>query len=320
MRDLAYYIKCFKKLHRATVFGGAPHKPILLLSVLEAFERGFITSRYIYITPELIAFFRGYWKHLVTTEHKCNFALPYFHMRSEPFWRLIEKPGNIIPSTKSKSIKSFKSLLSTCECAVIDPELFLLLSGPKTREILRQTLLRCYFTVSIKSVKYGYEYLNYIVTSILSSPSAEYRIDYEKATDNDSEGREEEEFIRGTYFKKEVKRIYSNTCCITGLGINTDHHFSLIDACHIYQVSISHDDTVTNGIALCPTMHRAFDRGLVTITPDYRVEVSSCFEEVSSCGHSIKIFHGKKILLPFDKTLYPSAPNLEWHHHTRFRG
>ncbi|MFC4198185.1 HNH endonuclease [Pedobacter jamesrossensis] len=30
--------------------------------------------------------------------------------------------------------------------------------------------------------------------------------------------------------------------------------------------NVSHNDKVTNGIALCPNLHRAFDRGLVSIS------------------------------------------------------
>ncbi|WP_379661331.1 HNH endonuclease [Pseudopedobacter beijingensis] len=43
------------------------------------------------------------------------------------------------------------------------------------------------------------------------------------------------------------------------------HHF--IDACHIIPFSLTHDDRITNGIALCPNMHRAFDRGYRYSTP-----------------------------------------------------
>jgi putative restriction endonuclease len=49
---------------------------------------------------------------------------------------------------------------------------------------------------------------------------------------------------------------------------------TMVDACHIVPFSISYDDTITNGLALCPNLHRAFDRGLIAISDDYRVVVS----------------------------------------------
>ena len=49
MKSLNYYITLFTKLKRAHQFGGAPHKPVLLLSILDAVERGYIHSERIYI-------------------------------------------------------------------------------------------------------------------------------------------------------------------------------------------------------------------------------------------------------------------------------
>lgn len=37
--ELTYYIHCFQKLKRDHKNGGAPHKPILLLSVIDLFEK-----------------------------------------------------------------------------------------------------------------------------------------------------------------------------------------------------------------------------------------------------------------------------------------
>jgi putative restriction endonuclease len=48
----------------------------------------------------------------------------------------------------------------------------------------------------------------------------------------------------------------------------------MVDACHIIPFSISHDDTIRNGICLSPNLHRAFDRGLFTLTNDLEVKVS----------------------------------------------
>ena len=49
------YVKNFEKLRVSQSHGGAPHKPILLLSVIEGFEYQDIVSAEIFITPELIS-------------------------------------------------------------------------------------------------------------------------------------------------------------------------------------------------------------------------------------------------------------------------
>ena len=86
----------------------------------------------------------------------------------------------------------------------------------------------------------------------------------------------------------------------------------MIDACHIYPFSLSGDDTVTNGIALSPTMHRAFDRGLLTINSNFLVRVSPSIQEEES-RFTLSQFEGKQIILPEKEKYYPSQESLSWH-------
>ncbi|MEI6122249.1 MAG: hypothetical protein WCQ95_01335 [Bacteroidota bacterium] len=90
-KTLAYYIHCFKNLHRASNFGGAPHKPILLLAIIDNVEQGLISNERIYITPDLVGAFKSQWRAFVVTPHTMKFSLPFYYMKSEPFWQLIPK-------------------------------------------------------------------------------------------------------------------------------------------------------------------------------------------------------------------------------------
>ena len=94
--------------------------------------------------------------------------------------------------------------------------------------------------------------------------------------------------------------------------IGIGDHISMIDACHIVPFSESYDDTITNGIALCPNLHRAFDRGLIAISDDYEVLVKPNFIE-SDSAFTINQFKNRKILLPSQKEYYPSPENLRQH-------
>lgn len=69
-------------------------------------------------------------------------------MRSEPFWQLIAKQGIEIEITRSRSIRSFKSLNETVAYAENDRKLFTLLQHPHNREILEKQLLNQYFNNS----------------------------------------------------------------------------------------------------------------------------------------------------------------------------
>ena len=75
-------------------------------------------------------------------------------------------------------------------------------------------------------------------------------------------------------FKKAIVEVYNGRCAISGMKLEFGASISMVDACHIVPFAQSYDDTIHNGIALSPTMHRAFDRGLVSVSDDYRVLVN----------------------------------------------
>lgn len=311
------YLRYFKSLNRGynKALGRAPHKPVLLLAVLQLIEEGTLTSNRIFITAELLLKFRTTWKQLVETGHAPNFALPYFHLRSEPFWFLVSKPGKSFSLTKSKSIKSFKSLKETVAYAEIDKDLFLLLQNPLSYLLFEQLLLDHYFPTSktnYSRMAVSYEE-NIITSEMLNEPSEVYQQQIKKLRESlEDDQFEEEIFVRGGLFKKNVPKIYDYTCCISGLKIESNYNVQMVDACHIHPFSLSNDDTIPNGLALSPTMHRAFDRGLLTINSDFIVRISPSIEKETS-EFSLSQFEGRQIRLPSEVKWYPSQASLAWH-------
>ncbi|MCC8359864.1 HNH endonuclease [Salinimicrobium sediminilitoris] len=311
------YSSQFKKLRCAYVkdMGKAPHKPILLLSIIQLISRGAITNNRIFITSDLLLTFKQIWNQLVITDHKRNFSLPFFHLRSEAFWYLVAKPGKEIVTTSSKSIKSFKNLKESIAYAEIDRELFLLLQETPNQLWFEQVILDNYFSTTknlYSRLDRSYEEEN-IENQILNEPKEAYQSYIQSLQETLEEDEYEEElFVRGGLFKKTIPKIYSHTCCITGMKIKSSHNLQMIDACHIYSFSLSGDDTVTNGIALSPTMHRAFDRGLLTINSNFLVRVSPSIQEEES-RFTLSQFEGKQIILPEKEKYYPSQESLSWH-------
>lgn len=314
IKHLEFFEKKFSQLKRATYEGNkAPHKPILLLSIIQAIEEGEIRANKIYITSELVARFKDNWHHLVTNnKFTANFSLPFYHLCSEKFWSLKTLPGREIALTFSHSIKSFAYLKEVVYYAFFDPMLYQLLTERTSRDILKQTLLKVYFQIYSYEIPETLSLVAEIRSEILKEAPAVYKT---KAETFD----EEEVFIRSGVFKKVVPQIYNHSCCISGMRIIASREVQMIDACHIVPFSESHDDTISNGISLCPNLHRAFDRGLISINEDYRVIVSSSFSE-SSVDYSIKQYEEKQLLLPKEKNYYPSYQNLMWHKENRYIG
>lgn len=318
---LQKYVRKFGKLNRGTTkYGPAPHKPVLLLAVMQGMEEGWVDQNRIELSPELVGAFKGVWRALVTTGHSPIIAQPFFHMRGEKFWHHVPNPGYENWGAATKSCKCIGVLHQAVAYARLDPDLFMLIMSPAHRAILQHTLLETYFPHAQLHAASS-NYLRQVTDQILAESPADYQTEMRILQETmDKESYEEEVFVRGGVFKRQIPELYNNTCCISGLQVVTNINASLIDACHIVPFSESHDDTITNGLALCPTLHRAFDRGLVAINPDgYRVMVSKRFTEPVTSIYSICQFEGKEINRPANEKYHPGKDNL-YRHLERFAG
>lgn len=65
--------------------------------------------------------------------------------------------------------------------------------------------------------------------------------------------------VRDARFREAISRIYRGRCAFCGLGAG------LTEAAHIHGVGEGGLDNVKNGLALCPTHHTAFDKGLLLV-------------------------------------------------------
>lgn len=145
MDALKKYLLVFQKLRIDRSHGIAPHKPLLLLSVLQAFQNYLITNQRIYITPELVALFKSNWSLLVVTNHDCRISYPFYYLNSDRFWKLIPKSGFENINQMGSIMKSFSNLNAAVDFAVIDDDLFFLMIEKKSNSILQQFLLDEYF-------------------------------------------------------------------------------------------------------------------------------------------------------------------------------
>ena len=315
-KTLAYYCSKFESLRRDFKNGGAPHKPILLISLIQAYKNGLYITSEIRILPELVGLFKSNWQSLVETNHQCLFTLPFYYMNSEPFWELVPNRGCELWIKSKSPMRSFSNLTTAVKCAKIDEELKELLLKREESQILLQVLLDKYFPKanSADLSTPDYSYLTEIKTQILQESKQAYQNRLTQIRNElDNEGFQEEIFVRGGVFKKEVPKIYNYTCCISGLRIDAGDNISMVDACHIIPFSESFNDTISNGLSLCPNLHRALDRGLISINNDFRVIVNNNFSEPFSSAYNIKQFEGKQILLPSNDRHFPSFESLGYH-------
>ncbi|WP_299583546.1 HNH endonuclease [uncultured Sunxiuqinia sp.] len=89
------------------------------------------------------------------------------------------------------------------------------------------------------------------------------------------EGKEREAIVRTrvnqSFFRKTILASYNQACCITGVQSS-----ELLIASHIIPWAANEKERMNpqNGLCLNALHDKAFDKGLITVTPDYRVKIS----------------------------------------------
>lgn len=119
-------------------------------------------------------------------------------------------------------------------------------------------------------------------------------------------------------FRVRVTDAYGRACAIT-----TEHSLPVLDAAHIRPFAEGGEHDVRNGILLRTDIHRLFDQGLVTVTPDYRFVVSDRLRRDYRNGRAYyqlqqDIERAGRIHLPSDPGLRPDPALLEWHRRQKF--
>jgi len=135
------------------------------------------------------------------------------------------------------------------------------------------------------------------------------------------EGKERERIIQArvnqSFFRSMVLSTYNNTCCITGL-----QNSELLIAGHIKPWSCDEKNRLNprNGIAINALHDKAFESGLLTITPEYRIKISSILKEQKK-SPSVHVYFlqydGREIILPH--RFLPDSEFLRYHNQERFK-
>jgi putative restriction endonuclease len=116
-------------------------------------------------------------------------------------------------------------------------------------------------------------------------------------------------------FRIEVTDAYSRRCAITG-----EKTLPALEAGHIKPYAKNGPHEVCNGLLLRSDLHNLFDLGYLTITLDYRVEVSRRIREEFENGRHYYELHGQGLSsLPQEEAARPAKEYLEWHH-TIYKG
>lgn len=148
---LNYYSIKFSRLKVDRSHGIAPHKPILVLSIIHLIQSGEITQNRIKLSQKLIRTFGEVWKYLGSEQHNPDISRPFFHLRGDEFWHHVANPGFRKILTSKIKLKTFEEVSKAIKYAQIDDALFELLKNDRDREALTIILIQKWFSHKIEN-------------------------------------------------------------------------------------------------------------------------------------------------------------------------
>lgn len=288
----------------------APHKPVLLLSIIALIESKKVTENKFFLDHSLISYFSQLWKLLVSSDRvQPKVFLPFYHLTNDfDIWTIQLRSTSEVSLTSSYSPKSISALLDTIEYASLNDELFQHLAIKENRLRVWGEIVSKYFN-DLES--YGLldvfpeltsndEFCERDLLNNLKEPLGKY-------------WKEVDLTRRAAYFKKRVPEIYEYKCAVSGMRVAEPFHRTLLDACHIEPWKKNYNDSIMNGISLSPSIHRAFDNFMFTIDEHYKIVVSKKVVDLNQSKHSLNFYNGKNLHLPNNKRLLPDQGLLEVH-------
>lgn len=115
-------------------------------------------------------------------------------------------------------------------------------------------------------------------------------------------------------FRVAVTQAYKRQCAITG-----ERALPALEAAHIRPFAETTQHYVRHGLLLRSDVHRLFDKGYITVTPDLRVEASHRMKDDFNDGDNYVRLHGSEIWVPERPELKPDPEVLAWHNENVYR-
>lgn len=278
-----------------------PHKPVLLLSVIDLLDRGLIETNAVPLSDDLVKAFRRYFKVVAHGNDQPSIQNPYYFLSGDGFWRLVPKAGQpalYIPGRVSRA-PSLAELRRSVAYGQFEDALWELLSDPMARHQLREAIIARYFPEAR-------EKLAGVAATSGVSPSTPDAM------------REQMPPGRDGAFRRTILEIYDYRCAACGVRVLLDQSVSLVEAAHLIPFKVSRNDKPTNGMALCPNHHWAMDRHLIAPVPGgrkragiWRVNEHRLDDRIEGERELVAIA-GKSVIPPREEKFYPALESLRW--------
>jgi len=274
-----------------------PHKPVLLLAILDLLDHGILTGNDVPFSPELVRAFKRYFQVVRQRDDQPTIENPFYFLSGDGFWELVSKPGErpLYEPGNASRVPTLKALREVH--GRFDNDFWTaLLSNAHSRHQLREALIARYFP----------EHRAQLAAIAGEKP----------ATPEDDAFREEPPGRDGA-FRHTILEIYDYRCAACGIRVKISDELSLVEAAHIIPFREGRNDKPNNGLALCPNHHWAMDRFLIAPCPDTQ-HPAGVWRIGSGLDHRIEgqkdlvALRNQPVIPPSEEKFYPALESLRW--------
>ena len=122
-------------------------------------------------------------------------------------------------------------------------------------------------------------------------------------------------------FAEEVLRAYAYQCAMCGFDGALGRNPVGLEAAHVRWHSQDGPDVVANGLSLCALHHALFDLGVLGLTAELHIRVSSLYVARSDAGRrAVDDLSGQPLLAPRPGQPAVEVNHVDWHHRQVFKG
>lgn len=268
--------------------GRKPHKPCLLLAVIDLVESGSVTNGLVQLNPALREAFSEYFAIVAKPDDKNRPDNPFRYL-NKPFW-ILKGEGY----TKAE----------------ITAELFEYMQSASNREAMREQLIHRWFPNHQEALnnKFAFRrdsnsYERALRKAVAGEPVVSEAPPVRSVRDKE---------VRDSAFRRLVLEAYDYRCAASGWRLVVPESHILVQAAHLIPHSKSQDDDPRNGIALTPNFHWALDRHIIAPGPDMKWHLSKVVDKRIPDNQFLIELEGKAVIPPTKRSMSPRKDALEW--------
>jgi len=218
-----------------------PHKPALLLSIIDLLDRGVILENLVPFSDELVRTFKRYFEVVRASNDTPTIENPFYFLSGDKFWQVSLRNSSepLYREGYASAAPSVGQLRDQGVAGRFADGFWSLLSDPISRHQLREALIARYFPEKREEL-----------AGLVSQPQP-----HQAARPLGEELPPAP--ARDAAFRRMILEVYDYRCAACGMRVLLNQRISLVVAAHLIPFEVSPNDKPTNGMALCPNHHWA---------------------------------------------------------------